>query len=149
MGNPFSKFGVSDRDLAIAIRSSAEVDAGINKFMREQAIPYAKSISPVDDGDYAASWEVMVPARNGRGVFGPKVWYAHIVEFGSGPDKRIRKPPRKGLKTGVRAVRTGDDQYRTVGPNTPTKAMGIAQKVAEHFGGSLKGGIDEVVIDVV
>ncbi|AER48388.1 hypothetical protein PBI_QUEENHAZEL_11 [Mycobacterium phage QueenHazel] len=143
MGNPFEKFGVSDADLANHIRNSTEVDAGIDKFMKEEAIPFAKSISPVDDGGYAASWAVMVKARNGRGVFGPTAWYAHFVEFGTGEDKRKTSDVKRD-KNGKRTVEVDDGEFRKVGQNTPTKAQGIAQKVASHFGGDLKGGITDV-----
>ncbi|AJA43311.1 minor tail protein [Mycobacterium phage Sbash] len=145
MGNPFGQFGVSDSELAKHIRNSAEVDAGINDFMVNEAIPYAKSISPVDDGEYAASWAVMKKAKNGKGVFGPKAWYAHLVEFGTGADKKQRKGKRG--KDGKRTVEIDDGEFRRVGPDTPTKAQGIAQKVASHFGGALKGGISKSLSD--
>ncbi|AVO21615.1 minor tail protein [Mycobacterium phage MooMoo] len=141
MGNPFEKFGISDSELQKHIRNSADIDAGIDRFMKDEAIPYAKSISPVDSGFYAASWKVMKKAKNGRGVFGPKAWYAHLVEFGTGEDKKTGKGKKgKRDKKGNRTVEVDDGEFRKVGPNTPTKAMGIAQQVCSHFGGDLKGG---------
>ncbi|ART69120.1 hypothetical protein BTO20_11480 [Mycobacterium dioxanotrophicus] len=142
MGNPFDKFGISDAELAKHIRESAEVDNGINEFMVNEAIPYAKSISPVETGKYAASWAVMKKAKNGKGVFGPKAWYSHFVEFGTGADKKQSKGKKgKRSKKGRRPVEVADGEIRELGPNTPTKALGIAQKVASHFGGQLKGGV--------
>lgn len=138
--NPFARFGMSDAEFEKHLRGSAEVDAGIDDFMVNEAIPYAKSISPVESGKYAASWAVMKKAKNGRGVFGPKAWYAHFVEFGTGADKKQSKGKKgKRSKKGNRTVNI-EGEFRDVGPNTPTKALGIGQKVASHFGGNLKGG---------
>jgi len=128
MSNPFSKFGVSDSELAKHIRESAEVDAGINKFMETEVVPYWKSIAPVDSGAYAASVKVKKKAKGGKGIVAATIWYAHIVEFGSGSDSKGKSPrfvPRVGAQ---------------VSRDTPTSAHGTGQKVAEHFGGSLKGG---------
>lgn len=148
MANPFDKFGISDSELAKHIRSSAEVDAGINKFMENVGVPYGKSISPVESGKYAASWKVMVKAKNGHGAFGPTAWYSHFIEFGTGEDKKRSQGKRgKRDKSGDRVVEIDDGEFRAVGPNTPTKALGIAQKVASHFGGDLKGGGIEVTGD--
>lgn len=145
MPNPFDRFGISDAELEKYIRESAEVDSGINDFMANEVIPYAKSVSPVEDGQYAASWAVMKKAKQGKGVVGPKAWYAHFVEFGTGSDKKQGKGKKgKRSKSGKRPVEVADGVFRSLGPNTPTKALGIAQKVAAHFGGSLKGGIDDL-----
>lgn len=147
MANPFDKFGISDAELAKHLRSSAEVDAGINKFMENEGVPYGKSISPVESGKYAASWKVMVKAKNGHGAFGPTAWYSHFVEFGTGEDKKQSKGKKgKRNKKGQRTVDI-EGEFRDVGSNTPTKALGIAQKVASHFGGDLKGGGIEVTGD--
>lgn len=142
--NPFARFGMSDAEFEKHLRESSEVDAGINDFMKNEAIPYAKSISPVETGKYAASWSVMKKAKNGRGLFGPKAWYSHFVEFGTGADKKQSKGKKgKRNKSGKRVVDI-DGEFRAVGPNTPTKPLGIAQKTARHFGGDLKGGIGNV-----
>lgn len=84
MGNPFAKFGVSDSEVAKALRESAEVDAGLNEFMKNEIVPYGRSISPVDSGKYAASWKIIKKAKKGRGVVGPTDFKAHWVEFGTG-----------------------------------------------------------------
>lgn len=84
MANPFEKYGVTDEDIKKALRESAEVDAGINEFMTEQVIPYGRSVSPVDEGRYAASWKVMQKAKNGRGLVGPTDFKSHWIEFGTG-----------------------------------------------------------------
>lgn len=84
MGNPFDRFGVSDSDVAKAIRDSAEVDAALNEVMQNEIVPYGRSISPVDEGRYAASWKIIKKAKKGRGVVGPTDFKAHWVEFGTG-----------------------------------------------------------------
>ena len=151
MPNPFSEFGISDEEVAKAIRESVEVNTGIDEFVEKEVIPFARSISPVDTGKYAASWKLKKKAKNGKAVVGPTAWYAHIIEFGSGADKKNRvhvndKRPREGRKNmpgpGDSRIVDMDGEFRELGPNTPTPAFGIAQKVAERFGGSYKGGID-------
>lgn len=84
MGNPFAKFGVSDSEVAKAIRESANVDAALNEFMENVIVPYGRSISPVDEGRYAASWKVIRKAKKGRGLVGPTDWKSHFIEFGTG-----------------------------------------------------------------
>lgn len=133
MGNPFDRFGVSDSQLAQHIRESAEVDAGVNEFMENQVVPYWKSASPVDSGKYAASVKVVRKAKRGRGVVAATAWYAHFIEFGTGADKKTKK--RKGKRRVL-----VDGQWKSLPDNTPTKALGVAQKVAEHFGGNLGRG---------
>lgn len=119
MANPLSKFGISDSDLAAAIASSAEVDAGL-RAKAEEIVEYWRGVSPVDSGEYAASVKVQ-KVRRGKGVVGSKHWRAHMIEFGTGPDTK------KGSK---------------FGPDTPTPAFAPGQKTAEHFGGNLaEGGV--------
>lgn len=113
--NVFGKFGISDAELAQALRSDAEVNSGV-KDEAEKIVDYWRSISPVDSGDYAASVKVQGKVRNGRAVVGTKHWKAHMIEFGTGPDTK------KGSK---------------FGPDTPTPAFAPGQKTAEHFGGEL------------
>lgn len=142
MGNPFARFGMSDSEFDKALRSSVEVDAGIDKFMAEEVIPYGRSVSPVDTGKFAASWKIMKKAKNGKGVVGPTAWYSHFVEFGTGPDKKQSKGKKgKRDKKGRRPVEVADGEFRLVGPNTPTKPLAPVQRTAEHFGGTLKGGV--------
>lgn len=137
MANPFSEYGVSDAEVAKAIRESVEVNAGIDEFVEKELVPFARSISPVDSGKYAASWKLKKKAKNGKALAGPTVWYSHLIEFGTGADKKFRKPNKRGKH----AVETAPGVFEELGPNTPTPAFGIAQKVAERFGGSYKGGI--------
>lgn len=155
MPNPFSEFGISDAEVEKAIRESVEVNAGIDEFVEKQVIPFARSISPIDSGKYAASWKLKKKAKGGKAVVGPTAWYAHIIEFGSGADKKNRKhvnnkQPKHGRKNvpgpgDSRIVEMGDGEFREFGPDTPTPAFAIAQKVAERFGGTYKGGIDTTV----
>ena len=113
MGNAFGKFGMSDDQFLEALRSSIEVDAGLDEFMRDQVVPYWKNHpdTPVDDGAYAASVKVVKKARRGTGKVGATDYKAAWIEFGTGAPG-------------------------------PTTAHAIGQKVAEHFGGTLDGGID-------
>ena len=114
MGNPFGKFGMSDDEFRAAVLGAAEVDAGINEFMKEELVPYWKNHpdTPVDSGAYAASIKVVKKARRGKGGKVRATDYkAAWIEFGTGE------------------------------PGATT-AHGVGQKVAEHFGGNLNGGID-------
>jgi len=138
MANPFSDYGISDEEVSRAIRESVDVNLGIDEFVEKEVIPFARSISPVDTGKYAASWKLKKKAKGGKAIVGPTAWYAHLIEFGTGADKKFKKPN----KDGEHAVELGPGQFRELSPNTPTPAFGIAQKVAERFGGSYKGGID-------
>ncbi|GAA2436149.1 HK97 gp10 family phage protein [Mycolicibacterium llatzerense] len=150
MANPFSGYGVSDEEVAKAIRESVEVNLGIDEFVEGELIPFARSISPVDSGKYAASWKLKKKAKNGKALAGPTVWYSHLIEFGTGADKKNRvhvndKKPREGRKNvpgpGDSRIVDMDGEFAELGPDTPTPAFGIAQKVAERFGGTYKGGI--------
>lgn len=114
MANPLAKFGVSDSELAAAIASSAEVDAGLREKAQEIA-DYWRSVSPVDTGEYAASVKVQ-KVKNGKASVGSKHWRAHLIEFGTGPDTK------DGSK---------------YGPDTPTPAFAPGAKTAAHFGGTL------------
>ena len=111
------RYGISDAELAAAIAADGQVNAAINERMVKEIVPYAKSISPVDDGDYAAGWHVVKKAQRGKGVVGNKHWKAHMIEFGTKAD-----PP---------------DSKSPLGPDTPTPAFAIGEKVAKHFGGNL------------
>lgn len=84
MGNPFRELGVSDAEVEKALRESAEVDNELNRFMKEEVVPYWKSVSPVRSGKYAASIKVTKKAKNGKGVVSATDWKAHFVEFGTG-----------------------------------------------------------------
>lgn len=123
--NPLRKLGISDDELAKAIKSDAKVNEAV-KQAAEDAAAYWRSISPVDTGDYAASVKVQGKVRNGRAVVGTKHWKAHLIEFGTGPDTK------KGSK---------------FGPDTPTPAFAPGQKTAEHFGGNLTDDGIEVEIE--
>lgn len=131
MGNPFLKFGLSDAELAEHIRSSAEVDAAINEFMENEVVPYWRAQSPVESGKYAASVKVVKKAKGGKGVVAATAWYAHFLEFGTGADSKGKDKRRVKV----------DGKWRTLPKNTPTKALAIGQKVAEHFGGDMNGPI--------
>lgn len=83
-GNPFSSLGVSDEELAEQLRKSGEIDAALNAFMRDEVVPYWKSVSPVRTGQYAASVKVIKKARNGKGEVGATHFTAHWIEYGTG-----------------------------------------------------------------
>lgn len=102
------------------IRRKARRDA---KVKRELATEVAKvkaawvSHSPVDSGEYAASIEI----QNRPDVDGfpaqrvvAKAWYAHFIEFGTGPDTKEGSP---------------------FGMDTPTPAFAPRAKTAAQFGG--------------
>lgn len=105
------RFGISDDELMAAIRSSAEIDAGINEFMAKQVVPALRNSpdTPVDTGQFAASIKIVKKARNGRGAVGSRSPIAAFIEFGTGEPG-------------------------------PTKIYAPFQKVAESFGGTLDSG---------
>lgn len=114
MGNPFGRFGMSDDEFRAAVLEVAEVDTGINEFMRKELVPFWKTHPdvPVDSGAYAASIKVVRRARRGKGGKVRATDYkAAWIEFGTGEPG-------------------------------PTKAHAVGQKVAGHFGGTLDSGID-------
>ncbi|MCV7434816.1 HK97 gp10 family phage protein [Mycolicibacterium bacteremicum] len=98
MSNPFDKFGISDAELKKAISESAEVDAELNRFMKDEVVPYWKSVSPVDEGRYAASIKVTKKAKGGKGEVGATNYKAHWIEFGTG-DPGPTKASAPGEKT--------------------------------------------------
>ncbi|QRZ05893.1 HK97 gp10 family phage protein [Mycolicibacterium austroafricanum] len=117
MANAFFRFGISDAELAQAIATSSEVDAGL-KDEAQKVADYWVEQSPIDEGDYAASVKVL-SVRHGKAVVGTKHWKAHMIEFGTKADPEGSKSP--------------------FGPDTPTPAFAVGQRVAEHFGGDLTG----------
>lgn len=122
MPNPFSRFGVSDSEVARAIAASAEVDAGLREKCEEIA-EYWRSVSPVRSGKYAASVKVK-KVRGGKAKVGTDYWKAHFIEFGTGPDESDSKSP--------------------YGPDTPTPAFAPGAKTAARYGGTLDAGGIEV-----
>jgi hypothetical protein len=117
MANPLHRFGISDAELAAAIATSAEVDAGLRE-EADKVVDYWRDQAPIDQGDYAASVKVL-QVRGGEATVGTRHWKAHMIEFGTKADPSESKSP--------------------FGPNTPTPAFAVGQKVAEHFGGDLTG----------
>lgn len=94
------------------------------KVQRELAVEAEKvkaawiSHSPVRTGKYAAS--ITIEDRSDVDGFPAKrvvakAWYAHFIEFGTGPDKNGSKSP--------------------FGPDTPTPAFAPRAKTAAEFGG--------------
>lgn len=107
------RLGISDEELAKLINANAQVDAAIDRFMRDVLVPAWKNHpdTPVDSGDYAASVKIVKKARRGKGAVAATDFKAHWIEFGTGQPG-------------------------------PTKAYGIAEKVARKFGGTLDAGVD-------
>lgn len=114
MPNPFSEYGISDEEVAKAIRESAEVDVELRKFA-EEVVEVWRANSPIRTSEYAASVKVL-KVRHGKAVVGTRYWKAHMIEYGTGPD----------TKDGSR-----------FGPNTPTPEFAPGAKTAAHFGGTL------------
>lgn len=113
----FAEFaGLSDADIEAAIASDAKVDAGLNKFMESEIVPYWRTETPIlksEPGDgkrragaARASVKVTQRARGGRGQVGMKIWYAGMLEHGTGGA-------------------------------TPTPQFAPGAKTAAHFGGTL------------
>lgn len=129
MPNPLYQFGISDAELAAAIAADADVNAGLRDKC-EEVVEYWRSVSPVDEGDYAASVGVIGDVENGRAKVGSTHWKAHMIEHGTGDDS-------KGGTRYVPAV------GRRVGPSTPTPEFAPGAKTAAKFGGTLAGNGDE------
>lgn len=113
MGNPFRSLGMSDKEFAEALASAAEVDAGLNAFMRNELVPALKNHPdmPVDSGALAASVKVVKKARRGKGKVRATNYKAAFIEFGTGEPG-------------------------------PTNAYAVFEKVARSYGGNLDSGID-------
>ncbi|ORW20911.1 hypothetical protein [Mycobacterium palustre] len=86
--------GVSDAEIEAAIASDAKIDAELNKFMADEVVPYWRSQTPIlksEPGDgkrragaARASVQVTKRARGGKGQVGMKIWYAGMLEHGTG-----------------------------------------------------------------
>lgn len=103
MGNPFARFGVSDKAIADALRNSVEVDVTLQEFMEDEVVAYWKSVAPVDRGDYAASIKVTRKAKGGRGVVSATDYKAHWVEFGTaepGPTSAAAPAEKTAIRFG-------------------------------------------------
>lgn len=129
----FKKFGISQDELEKMIQSEAAVDAGINDFMKNEAVPYARSQCPVDTGATAASIKILKKAKHGKGAIGSKAWWFKFVEFGTKADTKGDDNRRVLTKQG----------WKTLPKDTPTQAAAPMEKTAQHFGGTLGKGIVE------
>lgn len=97
----------------------ASIDRELNRVMEEEIVPYWKSVSPEDSGDYKDSVQVTKRAKRGSGAVGATDWKANFIEYGTGPDsKRPDESP--------------------FGPDTPTPEFAPAAKTAHRFGGSVR-----------
>lgn len=79
--NALNALGIPQAELEKAIRESAEVQAE-KKRVAQQLANHAKSISPVDHGDYAAAWKA--EQRNGETRAINRNYKAHWIEYGTG-----------------------------------------------------------------
>ena len=84
MSNAFNRFGIDSDELQRMIGEAAEVDAGLNEFMRDEVVPYWRSQAPVDSGSYAASIKVVKKSRRGAGKVRATDYKAAWIEFGTG-----------------------------------------------------------------
>lgn len=114
MGNAFSRFGMSDDEFLAALRASTEVDAGLDEFMRDEVVPHWKNHPDTPVDDGAYAASIKVVRRARRGK------------------GKVRATDYKAAWI----------EFGTGAPG-PTTAHGIAQKVAEHFGGNLTSGAEE------
>lgn len=109
--NPLVALGVPQSAIDEEIRKSADVKAE-KKRVGGLMAAHAKSISPVDHGDYGAAWKV----KQGKGDDGDTIvsndnFKAHWIEDGTGGD-------------------------------TPTPEYAVAAKTAIAFGGSAEDVIN-------
>lgn len=81
--NALTGLGISDAELQKAIRESAAVRAE-KKRVAQQLANHAKSISPVDEGDYAAAWKAEQNSETGETQAINRNYKAHWIEYGTG-----------------------------------------------------------------
>lgn len=110
--NALVALGVPQSAIDAEIRKSAEVKAE-KKRVAQQMVAYAKSISPVDEGDYAKDWKV----EQGKGFddetrVANDNFKAHWIEDGTGGD-------------------------------SPTPEYAVGARTAIAFGGTAKDVINE------
>lgn len=79
--NPLVALGVPQAEIEAAIRNSAAVRAE-KKAVAKRMAAHAKSISPVDHGDYAAAWDV--EDKRGDVKVVNDNFKAHWIEDGTG-----------------------------------------------------------------
>lgn len=82
MVNPLRDLGVSDADLTAAIEKSAEVKVEQRRVAKEM-VAYAKSIAPVETGEYAAKIKSGESKKTGRVWVGATARHSHLVEYGT------------------------------------------------------------------
>lgn len=80
--NPLVALGVPQSVIEAAIRDSAEVRVE-KRAVAKQMAAHAKSISPTDQGDYAAAWHVDEDRRGNVRVVNDD-FKAHWIEDGTG-----------------------------------------------------------------
>lgn len=124
--NALAELGISPEELERELKSNADVKAE-KKRVAQQLVEHAKSISPVEEGGYAAGWHV----EQGNGPDGEtkavnRHWKAHMIEWGTGPDTKGPEGERYRPGAGVK-----------LGRDTKTRAFGIAERTARAFGGDL------------
>lgn len=120
MPNPLRDLGISDADLQREIESSAQVQVAKVK-RAEEVAAFAKSIAPLDTGEYAAGIEVR-KTKTGKVRVVATAWYSHFIEYGTGPD----------AEPGSR-----------FGPDTPTPEFAVFAKAAAAFGGTAEGVLSD------
>lgn len=113
MSRGFRRLGVTDEELARLINNAAEVDAGLQRFMTKEVVPAWKNHPDT-------------PVDSGD--------YAASI--------KVTKKARRGRG----AVAATDYKAHWIefgtGDPGPTKAFGVAEKVARKFGGTLDSGVD-------
>lgn len=114
------------REIKGKIQSDPEVKIRSKVFAIEVRDWWRNMEAPILTGEYAGSVHVE-PRTDSDGLphwwVGTRIWYAHFIEYGTGPD----------TKGGVRYIaRLG----HVVGEDTPTPEFAPAAKTAFHFGGT-------------
>ncbi len=80
--NPLVALGVPESEIEAAIQNAAEVKAE-KKAVAKKMVEHAKSISPVDEGEYAAAWRSYETRRGDVRVINDD-FKAHWIEDGTG-----------------------------------------------------------------
>lgn len=122
------------REIKGKVQSDPEVKLRCKKFAIEVRDHWRNIEAPILTGEYAGS--VHTEKRLDRNKLphwwvGTRIWYAHFIEYGTGPDS----------KGGFRYIaRLG----RSVGENTPTPEFAPAARTAHYFGGTPGGDVTDV-----
>lgn len=116
-----------------------------------EAAMYWKSLHPPLDESGAYRDSIKVTRRPEQAFkklpqfrVGAEIWYAHFIEFGTGPDKKGKSPRVLPESAGREHGNYGfSSPPNAVTKNTPTPEYALAAKTAHRFFGTPDYGLDD------